>query len=55
MSECYKVILLAITPLENLVRLKILRNTYASYLKTEKNKIFIVYLECEKRKYHIDI
>ena len=31
-----KVISLTVTPLENPVRLKIIRNTYASYLKTKK-------------------
>ena len=36
MRECDKVISWTVTPLENPVRLKILRNTYASYLKTKK-------------------
>ena len=36
MRECDEVISWTVTPLENPVRLKILRNTYASYLKTKK-------------------
>lgn len=36
MRECDKVISWTVTPLENPARLKILRNTYASYLKTKK-------------------
>ena len=36
MRACNKVISLTVTPCENPVRLKIVRNTYASYLKTKK-------------------
>ena len=36
MRECDKVISCTVTPLENPARLKILRNSYVSYLKTKK-------------------